>query len=168
MPKTFCAPPLCMRYKFDTTAAALQFSLGPQVVTGAAVNNLPEFADYNKQFQKLKADLVKPVDFNCDDDCRCVKFSKDPVIKNSPVPHVLNEWQTPDGKTVKWEVTGLTADIWMGNCLPAGSEVKIGNGPWQQVKDAAPSTGFGPASTGGGGHKGGKKKKKAKRAKRRR
>ncbi len=165
MPKSFCAPPICIRHKFNVAGAALQFSIGG-VVPGAAVNALPDFNDYNAQWQKMRAGLLQPVDLNCDADCRCVKFPGGPQIANQAVPITLAEWQTMDGKTAKWEVTGVTVDISFGTCAMAGTKIKIGDGPWQNVSDIAPSQGFGPASGSGGSHESGGKKKKKKKAKR--
>ena len=161
MPKTYCAPPICMRHRFNVAGAALQFSLGG-ILPGIPVNALPNFADYDAQWRKTRAGLLQPIDVNCDADCRCVKFGANPQIANQPVPIVLAEWQTMDGKTARWEVTGVTVDISIGLCAVAGGKIRIGEGPWQNVNDIAPTHGFASAA-GSGGKKGGKKKKKSKK-----
>jgi hypothetical protein len=154
MPKGFCAPPLCLRHRFNLGAAAIRFTIDG-TAPGAAVNTLPDFADYNAQWQKIRAGLLRPIDVNCDTDCRCVSFGANPTIPNQPAPITLGEWETMDGRKVRWEVAGVTVDIWIGHCVPAAGKVKVGDGPWKPATDY-------PRGFGTGSSSGGKKKKKGK------
>ncbi len=166
MPKTHCLQPLCLRHGFNVANAVVRFTFNgtPPAIP---VANLPNYDDYVRQWQGLRPQFLRPIDLDCEPGCRCVKFGNAPTIPNQPAPITLAEWDSPDGSKSRWEVTGVTLDTWIGHCAPAGSRIRIGEGPWQQVDDVAPGPGFSSALSGSGGHKksGGKKKKKAKRVK---
>ena len=170
MPKTSCYMPLCMRHRFNVGGASVTFTINGNVPGGTPVNQLPGYDDYVKQWNGMRPNFMRPIDVDCETGCRCVKWGNNPTIPNQPAPITLNEWETPNGDKCRWGVTGVTMDTWIGTCALAGSKIRIGDGPWQDVNDIAPGTGFSsalPASGGGSGHKsGGKKKKKAKRPKR--
>ena len=160
MPKTSCLIPICMRQRFNGAAGRLQFSFDGSVAANPGV--MLNHEQYEQRWATLRAGLVRPFDFNCEAGCQCVKFSANPSAAAVPVPIVLAEWDS-GGKISKWEVVGVTVDIWIGTCALAGSTIRIGDAAWQQVNDIAPGPGFSSALAGsGGGHKkAGRKKKKA-------
>jgi hypothetical protein len=162
MPKTTCLMPICMRHRFNVAGATVTFTINGNVPGGTPVNQLPGYADYLKQWNDMRPNFMRPIDIDCETGCRCVKFGNNPTIPNQPAPITLNEWETPNGDKCKWAVSGVLLDTWIGTCALAGGKIRIGDGPWQNVNDIAPGTGFSSALPSGGGHKsGGKKKKKA-------